>query len=468
MPNDPYGTSFESTNTNQSVSTGTMLFGESDEAYDNDHKSAGCCACSANVSNIFYGIILVAGTVVAYAAKYISQATNTSWWNFCPKDGINPLLRDLCVQNQTIYRISFVLAVFFLLMTIVTFFSRKFHYESWILKGSIISGIFSASFFIPGRFFMVYRDIARWASFLFIAMQVLVLVDFAHTLHENVAKHVDDDGNDESSNSAKARTIYLALSIASFLAFVIGIVFLYVRYNPCSLHAGMISVTLVLGIGALALSLVLNKGILPPCLIALYTTQITYQALTTNTTQQCTAAAGHTTTTMPTWLMVISFLFPLGQIAWMAIRAGQANRIFVESSIKNYSQNTSPLSSSPGSSSSSNPYASLDSDSSSSNQHQSSKSRGPNWDSGMTDGGNDSSSSGRAPSHWIFHLSFFLCSLYVAMLLTGWGSATPTDIHNPEASKISFWIKMVSVWASFALYTWTLLAPVLFPDRDFS
>lgn len=456
MSNNPYEISNKSTRAHQSVSTGTMLFGESDEAYDNDHKSAGCCACSANISNIFYGIILIVGTVGAYAAKYVSQQTGISWWHFCPKDNTNPLLRDLCVQNQTIYRISFVLALFFLLMTVVTFISRKFHYESWIIKGSIISAVFSASFFIPGRFFMVYRDIARWASFLFIAMQVLVLVDFAHSLHENIVKNVADD-DDTNTNSTKARAIYLALSIVSIIAFIVGIVFLFVRYNFCPLHAGMTSVTLILGLGSIALSLVLNKGLLPPSLIALYTTHITYQALTTNTTEQC-SAAGHTTTTMPTWLMIISFLFTIGQIAWMAIRAGQANRMYVESSIKNYTQNSSPLSSSP---SSSDPYASLDSDSSDSRHSR------PNWDSGI-DGNNNNNNNNNVPSHWIFHLSFFLCSLYIAMLLTGWGSSTPTDIHNPEASKISFWIKIVSVWASFALYAWTLIAPTIFPDRDFS
>lgn len=32
----------------------------------------------------------------------------------------------------------------------------------------------------------------------------------------------------------------------------------------------------------------------------------------------------------------------------------------------------------------------------------------------------------------------------------------------------SVWVKVVSQWVTVGLYCWTLVAPVLFPDRDFS
>jgi hypothetical protein len=32
----------------------------------------------------------------------------------------------------------------------------------------------------------------------------------------------------------------------------------------------------------------------------------------------------------------------------------------------------------------------------------------------------------------------------------------------------SVWVKTASQWVTVALYCWTLLAPALFPDRDFN
>jgi len=32
----------------------------------------------------------------------------------------------------------------------------------------------------------------------------------------------------------------------------------------------------------------------------------------------------------------------------------------------------------------------------------------------------------------------------------------------------SVWVKVVSQWVTVALYSWTLVAPTLMPDRDFS
>jgi hypothetical protein len=62
----------------------------------------------------------------------------------------------------------------------------------------------------------------------------------------------------------------------------------------------------------------------------------------------------------------------------------------------------------------------------------------------------------------------FICCFY-AMTLTGWGSiesgGTPA---NPSVGNVSMWMIIASQWVVLALYLWTLVAPRLFPDRDFS
>jgi hypothetical protein len=67
--------------------------------------------------------------------------------------------------------------------------------------------------------------------------------------------------------------------------------------------------------------------------------------------------------------------------------------------------------------------------------------------------------------------SFFLvmgaCAMYMAMLLTSWASAENLN-NTTNLSVQSMWVQLISEWAVIALYFWVLLAPALFPDRDFS
>jgi hypothetical protein len=55
------------------------------------------------------------------------------------------------------------------------------------------------------------------------------------------------------------------------------------------------------------------------------------------------------------------------------------------------------------------------------------------------------------------------------MALTGWGSIQSSgDVANPLVGKTTMWIIVLSQWFILALYLWTLVAPRLFPGRDFS
>jgi hypothetical protein len=66
-----------------------------------------------------------------------------------------------------------------------------------------------------------------------------------------------------------------------------------------------------------------------------------------------------------------------------------------------------------------------------------------------------------------FHVMFALASLFVMMTLTSWNepSAKVSETHDNSAS---MWVKMISSWLCSGLYIWTLVAPILLPDRDFS
>ena len=66
-----------------------------------------------------------------------------------------------------------------------------------------------------------------------------------------------------------------------------------------------------------------------------------------------------------------------------------------------------------------------------------------------------------------FHLVFALASMYIAMLMTGWG-ANPQERDLIDVGWTSVWVKLVTQWVTAATYVWMLIAPAIFPDRDFS
>lgn len=55
------------------------------------------------------------------------------------------------------------------------------------------------------------------------------------------------------------------------------------------------------------------------------------------------------------------------------------------------------------------------------------------------------------------------------MLLTNWGNPTVfNDTYDFfAANNTSYWIKLVAQGATIALYSFSLLAPVCFPNREF-
>lgn len=69
----------------------------------------------------------------------------------------------------------------------------------------------------------------------------------------------------------------------------------------------------------------------------------------------------------------------------------------------------------------------------------------------------------------IFQAFMIFVSIYYAMLITNWGRPTVDD-HDYDYfidKWAGFWVKIVCQWTMCALYTFTLIAPKIFKNRDF-
>ena len=90
--------------------------------------------------------------------------------------------------------------------------------------------------------------------------------------------------------------------------------------------------------------------------------------------------------------------------------------------------------------------------------------QGPN-----SSNGDDDEREGVTYNWSLFHIMFTLATMYLMMTLTNWYSPGDTQgIETISANMAAVWVKAISAWLCFGIYMWTLLAPVVLPDRDFS
>ena len=60
-----------------------------------------------------------------------------------------------------------------------------------------------------------------------------------------------------------------------------------------------------------------------------------------------------------------------------------------------------------------------------------------------------------------------IASMYIAMMITNWGSSRFEDgIKTVYTSSLfGFWVRMAISWTAFLLYIWTLVAPKICAER---
>jgi len=73
-----------------------------------------------------------------------------------------------------------------------------------------------------------------------------------------------------------------------------------------------------------------------------------------------------------------------------------------------------------------------------------------------------------------FHFTFLLAAMYLGMVLTNWqsvssvtGDGLPENTILIDQGKSAVWVKVISSWVTLLLFLWTMIAPVVLPDRKF-
>jgi len=89
---------------------------------------------------------------------------------------------DVCGGVFAVYRVSFALCLFFAFLALctcgTTVFGAKAHRGFWFAKIFLLLGLVISTFFIDNHAMEGYRETARYLSWAFLMLQILLLIDF--------------------------------------------------------------------------------------------------------------------------------------------------------------------------------------------------------------------------------------------------------------------------------------------------
>jgi hypothetical protein len=66
-----------------------------------------------------------------------------------------------------------------------------------------------------------------------------------------------------------------------------------------------------------------------------------------------------------------------------------------------------------------------------------------------------------------FQALMMVTAVYYGMLCTNWGELYLYVGVTTTTDNTAFWMKLVAQWITMSLYIFSLVAPLLFPDREF-
>lgn len=391
-----------------------------------------------------------------------------------------------CYGYMAVQRINFALGLFHFLLSFLLIGVRntkdgRAGIQNGYWGPKIIAWIafIVISFLIPEEFFMFYgKYIAFLGAMLFVLLGLVLLVDLSHTWVELCLDKAEDDNN---PNSSIWRYVLVGSTMSMYVAAVAMTIIMYIFFagSTCGMNNTAITINMVaiFVITGLSMSQRVQEenqraGIGQAAIVAVYCTYLTFSAVCMEPDdKKCNPlirARGARTTTI-----VLGAIVTLLTVAYTTTRAatqsffgnstGQiqlddettSNNIIISEQPRARRQMALQQAIAEGSLPAS---ATLDDDS----------------DDEETDshGGKhvkDDERRGTQYNYSIFHVIFLLATCWVATLLTqSLDPESDSDFTPLGRTYAASWIKIVSSWVCYLIYTWSLVAPIVLSGRDFS
>lgn len=290
---------------------------------------------------------------------------------------------------------------------------------------------------------------ARLGATVFVLFQQIILIDVAYHWNEDWVARADAADRASYGTGIHWLRAILATTAAWYAAVLAGIVLLYRVFGSCASNVWIITLTLLLVVGVTVLAAVAEYGnILTSSVVSAYVTYLGYSMVSKNPVAECNPFLGND----DVMGMVLGMSLTAISLAWTGWSWTAEERL--EGSTKTSSNRA-------GSVDLEVPF--LDPD----DAPTSGVVMETDTDDIPLTGGDDSS----LANVWKLNVVMALISCWVAMTLTAWGSLEGGEegrVANPTAGRWNMAMLGLSQWCAVLLYAWTLVAPQLFPDREFS
>lgn len=450
--------------------------------------SAVCSACgkcgNSVATRIAYALILLINSTLSWimltpwAINKLQHLTLDYMTISCP-DGP-------CYGWVAVHRINFALGIFhiimgFMLLGVNSSKNPRAAIQNGFWGPKIIAwlALIVISFLIPESFFFVWGNyISLMGATLFLLLGLILLVDLAHTWAEYCLEQID------ATDSKAWRGILIGSTLgmyAASLAMTI-VMFIFFASSGCSMNQTAISLNLIffLLVSVISVHPAIQEynpkaGLAQSAMVAVYCTYLTMSAVSMEPDDKhCNPLIRRAQATRTTSI-VIGAIVTMLTVAYTTTRAatqgvalgGQGKNIRLPDEDEHDLVTQQPDSrremraaalrqaveegSLPAD-------ALLDDDD----------------ESEVGNTAKDDERTSTQYSYALFHVIFFLATTWVATLLTmnieeSTKGGQLDDFAPVGRTYWASWVKIISAWVCYGIYTWTLVAPIVLPDRfDFS
>ncbi|KAI9793800.1 MAG: hypothetical protein M1833_000523 [Piccolia ochrophora] len=445
--------------------------------------SAVCSACgkcqSSTATRIAYALILLVNSIL-------------SWLMFTPW-ALNKLqhltldyMKITCAGKEcygwfAVHRINFALGVFHAVLAVVLLGVRsskdgRAPIQNGFWGPKIIGwlGLIVVAFLLPDKFFMVWGNyFALFGAILFLLLGLILLVDLAHTWAEFCLEKI------ENNDSRAWRGVLIGSTLGMYLISIALTILMYIffAHSGCSMNQSAITINLILFLLVSFISVHPTvqeynpqAGLAQSAMVAIYCTYLTMSAVSMEPDDlQCNPlirARGTRTASVVVGAIVtmLTIAYTTTRAATQGVALGskgngaysQVNTEEVEHGLVTQQPNTrrdmraDALRAAVESGSL--PASALD-----------------DSDDEDSEDGRDAKDDERARTQYdysLFHIIFLLATAWVATLLTMSVEPDANDAFvTVGRSYWASWVKIVSGWVCYCIYTWSLVAPVVLPDR---
>ncbi|RYG55152.1 hypothetical protein EON66_05970 [archaeon] len=345
---------------------------------------------------------------------------------------------------------------------------------------------------------------ARIASVLFLLAMVIILVDFGYHMQEKLTdKMVASEAEREASGGSSRCTsccagpwgwLYLLLSAVFVIGSLAGIIVLY-KFTAnvpvagaCGNNLGFLSITLISGVVFMIVSpleCLGGRGLLTPAFIFAYCTWLCWQAIYANPDPMCSPVAGASSNTGATIVGMIIAALSLCYTAFSAsnslphmfdtkAKAGAA----ASSTDSDSEHEREPLALAPHTTGSAKlsaaeagvpaSYAATSTALEDEDESPAAARRRARKATRLATAVAHEKAEPYSATHAAVTLVILLlAAMYMSPVLTNWVT-DPSDVAASRNSFATMWVNIATQWATIILYTWTLIAPKLCTNRDFS